>query len=417
MLNLLVKLSVLQLDIVLTVILLDFFPQSAPDKDIDVFTAKVTLRNSQKLMLQTSWNWDFLQDVFEGTKDRIPAMSNAVLKFVNKYHTAHFSFDLNRGGMKLKNTVSNFMERIYNVVLMSFNTLQNSIKHLGDQVKDMYSKASDSLMSMSVPDVRDGLANNARQVLKLSKDKMYVLLDKVKQFLSDTKFTVPGSEQKLSSLEMFQLTFWSVSKAIDRAIQWFVSITEKISDYIRRIEFTIPGTKVVINGNEVMDKLKSVYDQLTHSLFRGFELLNRTVNDFFQVISEKGENFITFLKDENVKFATQVDVIYADVLQSSKQHTEEAKRHVAEYKDLTKQKIQEAYNALSMEHVTNNAKETLSIFRSHLYQGLNETVDLMRKTSQATAPYIRVSNKKMDIEVPLPFHWKSFSEWPTQSKQ
>lgn len=400
-------------------ILLDFFPhlQSSPDKDIDVFTAKATLRNSQKLMLQTSWNWDFLHYVIEGTKDRIPAMANAGLTFVNKYHTAHFGFDLNRGGMKLKNTISSVIERIYNEVLMSFNTLQNFVKHLGETVKEVYSKGSDSLMSMSVLDVRDRLAHNARQVLKLSKDKMHVLLDKVTQFLSDAKFTVPGSDQKLSSLEMFQLTGWSVSKAMDRAIERFASFMEKISDYIRGIEFTIPGSEVVMNGNEIMDKLKYVCDDLTLSLNRGFELLHKTVNNVFQVIFEKGENFITFLKDENVKFATQVDIIYAEVLQSSKQHTEEAKRHMAKYKDLSKQKIQEACNALSMEHVTNNVKETVSIFQSHLYQGLNETVALMRKTSQATAPYIRVSNKKMDIEVPLPFYWKSFSEWPTQSRQ
>uniref|UniRef100_A0A3Q1IGH9 Vitellogenin domain-containing protein n=1 Tax=Anabas testudineus TaxID=64144 RepID=A0A3Q1IGH9_ANATE len=390
---------------------------SAPDKDIEVFTAKATLRNSQKLMLQTSWNWGFLHDVMEGTKDRIPAMADAGLKFVNKYHTAHFGFDLNRGGMKLKNAIFNVIEKIYNEVLMSLNALPNSIKHLGDQVKHIYSKVSDSLMSISVLDVRDKLANNARQALKPGKDKMYNLLDKVTQFFSGTKLTVPGSEQKLSILEVIQLSFWSVSKAIDRAMQRFASLMETISDYIREIEFTIPGTRVVINGHWIIDKLKSLYDKLTHSLLNGYELLPKTVNGSFQVISEKGENLFTFLKDENVKLATRVDVIYAEALQSSKQHTEEAKRHVAMYKDLTKQKIQEAFNALSMEHVTNNAKEGVSIFQSCLYRGLNETVDLMRKTSQATAPYIKVSNKKMDIEVPLPFYWKSFSEWPMPSRQ
>lgn len=410
---------VFQPETVLTMIVFDFFPhpQSSPDKDIDVFTAKVTLRNSQKLMLQTTWNWDFLHDVIEGTKDRIPAMANAGLTFVNKYHTSHFGFDLNRGGMKLKNTIFSVIDRIYNELLMSFNTLQNSVKYLGDKVKEVYSKGSDSLISMGFLDVKDTLAHNAKQVLKLSKDKMHVLLDMVTQFLSDTKFNMPGSDQKLSSLEMFQLTGWSVSKAIDRAIQRFASLMEKISDYIRGIELTIPGSEVVINGDEIMDKLHSLYDDLTHSLHRGFKLLHKAVNDFFQVISENVENFITFLKDKNVKFASQVDVIYAEVLQSSKQHTEEAKRHMAKYRDLSKQMIREACSGLSLEHVTNNVKETVSIFQSHLYQGLNETVALMRKTSQATAPYIRVSNKKMDIEVPLPFYWKSFSEWPAQSRQ
>ncbi|XP_070776697.1 apolipoprotein B-100 [Enoplosus armatus] len=390
---------------------------STPEKDTDVFTAKATLRNSQKLILQTSWNLDFLHDVIEGTKDRIPAMNDAVLKFINRYHTAHFGFDLNRGGINLKNTVFNLVDTAYFEGPMSFNTLQNSIKHLGDQGIDMYRKASDSLMSMSEQDV----AHEARVVLRQIEDKIKVLLDAVTQFLSDTKFTLPGSEEKLSGLEMSLRARRSVSRAITRASQRLASLVEKISRYIREIEFTIPGTNVVVNGNEIMDRLKSstisVYRQLRHSVHRGFNLLHSTVNDLFQVIAEKGKNIIADLNAKNVEISYQVNAIYADLLQSLNQHIEEAKRCVADYKDLLKLNIQEAYNALSMEHVNNKAKEFISILQSHLYGGLNESVDLMRRTSQSTAPYIKVSDKKMDIEIPLPFLWKSFSEWPTQSRQ
>ncbi|KAK2825862.1 hypothetical protein Q5P01_020076 [Channa striata] len=376
---------------------------SAPHKDIDVFTAKATIRNSQKLNLQMSWNWDFFHDVTEGTKDRIPAMADAGLKFINKYHVAHFGFDLNRGGVKLKNAVSSGIDRAHDEVMMSLNTLQKLIKHLCDRTKEVYSNASDSLMSTSVRDVVDELAHKAREVLKFSKEKMFVLLNEVTQFLSNIRFTVPGSERKLSSLEMIQLTLWSTSSCIKQAIQSFVHFVEKISNYIRRTEFSIPGTDVVINGNKA-------------SVRKGFDSLHKTFSDFFHLIYNKSESFVTFLKDENIKIVSQADVIYAEILQFSKQHTEEAKKYMAEYKKLTKLKIHQAYTAVSMEHVTTSAKETLSVLQSHLYRGLNETIDLMKTSSQATAPYIRVTNKKMDIDIPLLFHWKSFSEWPTQPR-
>ncbi|XP_070698840.1 apolipoprotein B-100 [Pempheris klunzingeri] len=391
---------------------------STPEKDTDVFTTKATLRNSEKLIVQTSWNWDFLHDVFEGTKDRIPAMTDAMLKFINKYHTAHFGFDLNRGGMKLKNTVSNVIERAYHEV--PFNKLQNSIKHLDDQGTDIYRKASDSLMSLRVQNVIDRLAQDVKQVLKRIEDEMYVLLDSSTQFLSDIKFTVPGSEEKISSLEMVQRARRSLSRVADGVMQALASLVEMISEYIRKTEFTIPVTGVVFNGNEIMDKLsstKSIYDQLRHSVHRGFAFLHKTVNDLFQEITEKSDNFITYLRDENVEVAAQVDAIYAEVLQSSKQHIEEAKRYVAEYKDLGKLRTQEAYDALSMESVNNDTKEFINTLQSHLYSGLNEGINLMRRTSQSTAPYIRVTDKKMDFEIPLPFHWKSFNEWPSQFRQ
>lgn len=301
-----------------------------------------------------SWNWDFLHDMIEGTKDRIPAITDTILKFINKYHIAHFGFDLNRGCMKLKNTVSNGIERAYNEVPVSFTTLQNSIEHLNDQGRDMYRKASDNLMSMRIRDVIE-------QVRRYSEDKIYTLGE------------------------------------INQSLSIFVN---KITQYIREAEFTIPGTDV-INGNDIYEKLRSSADQLKHSLQKLLNLLRKTGNDIAQVIAEICENFIMYLKD--VEIASNVDAIHAEIRQFSKS-IEETKRSIAKYKDHTKQKVQDVYNALNKERVNNDTKELVNIFQSHLYGGLNEFVDLMRRTSQSTAPYIRVSNKKLDIDIPLPFH-------------
>lgn len=367
-----------------------------------------------------SWNWDFLHHLFEGTKDRIPAMSDTVLKVINKYHMDHFGFDLNQGGIKLKNTVSNVIERAYHEAPMSFNGLQHSIKHLSDQGRDMYREASDSLMSMRFHSILDMLSNNARGVYRYSEDKIYAFVDAAKQFLRKIKFTIPGTKEKLSGLEMLQLARRSVSRATDRAIQRFSSLMEQIFRYMRDVEFTIPGTDVIVRGNEIMDNLSSSmtfeYNKLKFSVDRGFDWFRRTINDFILAIAEKGQNFITYLQNENAVIASEVDAIHTDIMQSSIQHIQEAEMRVAEYRDLTNLMIQEAYRALNMERVNNDTKEVISIFQSHLYGGLNDFVDLMRRTSQSTAPYIKVSETKMDIEIPLPFIWKSFSEWPEQSR-
>lgn len=391
---------------------------STPEKDTDVYTAKVTLRNSRKLILQTSWNWDFLHDVIEGTKDRIPAMTNAVLKFINKYHVAHFGFDLNRGGIKLKNTVSNFVERVYQGVLMYCNTLQSAVKQFAEQGRNLYREASDSLMSMSVRNSADRLAHEARLVLRHGEDKIFVFIDAVAEFLTDITFKLTESDENPLNLEMLQQTCLS---ELEKTIQGFASITPKIFRLFREMRFIIPGTDVSVNGNEIIDELsfstRSAYDQLRQTLHNGFSLLYKAVNNFVHIIAEIGENFRTYLKNENVEIMPQVDEIYGEVLKSSKQEIEQAKRHMGTYKDFTKMKIQEAYNTLSVECVNNSTKEIISILQSHLYGGLNEGVDLMRRASQSTAPYIIVENKKADIEIPLPFPWKSFNEWPMQFRQ
>ncbi|XP_034531344.1 apolipoprotein B-100 [Notolabrus celidotus] len=394
---------------------------SSPEKDTDVLTAKATLKNSQKLMFQMSWNWDFLNDFIEGAKMKIPAITDAVVKFINKYHMAHFGFDVSRGGMKLKNTMSNVIERAYHEVPLSFDSLQDSITNTLDQGKEMYRKASDRLMSIDVQDFMDRLAREVKPALKHSEGKILDMLDAITEFLGKVKFPVPGSEEELSGLEMIRKARRSVTRAADRATQRFAGLLEKVSNSIREIELTIPGTGVVVNGNEIMDKLetaaKNALNQVVRLMRRGFEWLLQTVNDFMQVIAEKGDRVMNYLQKQNAEIAPDIEAFHANVLESSERRIEEAKRFVSEYKDLTKMNIQEVYSAFNMERVNTNAYEFISILQSHLHGGLNEGVDLIRQASQSTAPYLKVSNKKMEVEIPLPFLWKSFSDWPTQSRQ
>uniref|UniRef100_A0A3Q2R232 Apolipoprotein B n=1 Tax=Fundulus heteroclitus TaxID=8078 RepID=A0A3Q2R232_FUNHE len=90
--------------------------QSTPGKDTNILTAKASLKNSEKLVLQTSWNWDSVNDFITGFRDRIPLMTSAVLKFINKHHTSAFGFDLSRGGVKLRNSLLNLIDRVYQEV-------------------------------------------------------------------------------------------------------------------------------------------------------------------------------------------------------------------------------------------------------------------------------------------------------------
>lgn len=354
--------------------------------------------------------------MIEGTKDRIPAMSNAVLKFMNKYHVDYFGFDLNRGTMKLKNTFSNFIQRAYHEVSMSLTNLYISIRNVNDQGQEIYRKTSDSLMSMRMQDITETLSLEYGRIVNYIEDQLHYFLHTVRHFLRNTKLAVPGREEKLSGLEMLHLAHRSASRASERVFQVLANFLEKISSYIRKVEFTLPGTGTAINGNEVMDKVISsmnfAYDQLKLSERKGLDFLHKIVYAFGQVIVKKGDNFLSYLQDENIVISSKVDAIHEDIMKSSQKYYKEANIILEEYKELSNFNIQQAYQALNMEQVNNDTRQVINIFQSHLYGGLNEFVDLMRRTSQNTTPYVKVSNTKMDVEIPLPFLWRSFSELP-----
>ncbi|XP_030615071.1 apolipoprotein B-100 [Archocentrus centrarchus] len=375
---------------------------SSPERDIEVFTAKVLLRSSQKLVIQTSWNQDFLWEVMEGTKHRVPAMTDAVFKCINKYHTSHFGFDINRGSKKLKNMLSYTIERAYDEVPVSCTTLQHLVQNFADQARDQYQKASDVLISTSVLDALDRLFEKVKHAMKHCKNNVNALLDAISGFLIETQFKVPGSERKCSLME---------------AVQEVCSLVEKISADIRKMKFTIPGSDVFVNGDELMDNMEYFLVQLREGVIRVLSVLYLTAADSLRIIAEKAENFLTYLKDQNAEIYSQVDAVYAEVQQYSNQHSQESQRCMAEYKDLIKLKIQEAFNTLNMERINDGTNRFISILQVRFNEGLDTSVALLTQASQSTAPYITVSNKKMDIEVPLPFLWKSFSEWPMHLRQ
>uniref|UniRef100_A0A3Q4MFX2 Uncharacterized protein n=1 Tax=Neolamprologus brichardi TaxID=32507 RepID=A0A3Q4MFX2_NEOBR len=382
---------------------------SSPDRDTDVFAAKVSLRNSQKFFVQTSWNRDFLWDVMEGTKHRVPAMTDAVFKCINKYHTSHFGFDINRGSKKLKNTLSYAIERAYDQVPVSCPTLQDWVQNFADGARDNYRKASDVLMSMTVQDAIDRLFETVKRVMKQCENNMNVLLDAALQFVNDTRFIVPGSERKLSLMEAVQ--------EARSAIQRINGLVENISTDIRKIRFTVPGSDAFVSGDEIMEKVGNILDQLRKGVISAINVLHLTAAGCLRVVAEKAESFLAYLQDQNSEISSKVDAIYADVRQFSEQHGEEAQRCTTEYRDLIKLKTQKALNALSMERVNDGSSRIISILQVRFYEGLEASVALMTRVSQSTAPYVRVSEQKMDIEIPLPFLWRSFSEWPTPLRQ
>ncbi|XP_054909551.1 apolipoprotein B-100 [Poeciliopsis prolifica] len=365
---------------------------STPGQDTNIFTAKALLRNSDKLVLQTSWSWDSVNNLITGFKDRIPLMTNALIKFLNKYHTSHFGFDLNRGSVKLRNAVLNLLDKIHQEVRAFVSMMQDSVQTAADRGKNAYMEASDILRFTNMVNLTDILMDELRSGLKHTWHSTEVLLCPVRDFLDNKNFSVPGSGEKMSIMEMFS----SVMKGIYEQIRWTA--------------FTIPGTDVLLDGNKIMETVKRDLAAMTYHVM---EFLQRTLKDVFQLLAEKAEHLRVYVEDQNLKVSPLVQLVHRNIRTFFRQHTDQAQTFVSAYKDLVQVKVHEAYDAFSMERVNSATKGFISTLQSNLSQTVSERLNVMKTASQSAAPYIRMGKEKLDVEVPLPFLWKSFSEWPT----
>lgn len=406
--------------------------QTSPDKDTDLLSFKVTLKNSKRLNLQTSWQLNGFFDMVNGIKVRLPDMRAALYEFVNKYHRAHFGIDLNRAALKLKNAIANNIDRAYSNIPWAFDAIQNSIEHLSQQTKAMMKQTMKTMPEINFQDVISQVSNKVKELLKHYESNVKVLLDAVMKFLSETKFHLPGLEEKLTGQELYYKMRRSVSMAVRRAANRFTSLVETIVDtiasFVNEINFSLPITDVVVNGKDILRNLKSAVkstqDRVIQAMkkWEGLKLENllRNISDFIKLCIQRTGEFITSLKAEKLdELCNHLKGIYTEAsntgMQEIARQIQVAKTNVAEYKDKAQLKIQEVCNEISMEKLNSEISESISALENHLRANIENIIEYSKNASQHTQPYIKVTSKKVDVDIPLPFYWSSFSEWPTMT--
>lgn len=407
--------------------------QSSPDKDTDLLSFKVTLKNSERLNLQTSWQLNGFFDMVNEIKVRLPDMTAAIYDFVNKYHKAHFGIDLNRAALKLKNAIANSIDRACSNIPKAFDAVQNSIEHLSQQSKAMIKRTMKSMPEINFQDVISQVSNKVKELLRHYESNVRVLLDAVMKFLSETKFHLPGLEEKLTGQELYYKMRRSVSMAVRRAANRFTSLMETIADtiasFVNEINFSLPITDVVVNGKDILRNLKSAVKSTQEWIIQamkkweGLKLENllQNISDCIKLCIQRTGEFITSLKAEKLdELSNHLKGIYTEAsntpaMQELARQIQVAKTNAAEYKDKAKVKIQEVCNEISLEKFNSEISESMSVLENHLRANIENIIEYSKKASQHTQPYIKVSSRKADVDIPLPFYWNSFSEWPSMT--
>lgn len=409
------------------------FIQSTPDKDTDLLSLKMTLKNSEKLSVQVGYHFSGLSDMINGLKDRLPSILAALHKFINQYHIDHLGIDLNRAALKLKNALSNGIDKAYLEIPRMFDAMQTSFEQAKQQGNRMWRRMLESLPQDDLQEFIRRFFSSANEFLKTYESNMRVLLDAALKFLRNTKFHLPGLEEKLTGQELYNKFREYISKAIDRVTTRFYSLMEAIVDtisgHINKVEFTLPGTTKVISGKKILKDLRSAMKSAKDTIMqavkeweklRSEEVFEDLMN-FLKVYTQRAEDFLNSLKTEKLEeLSSHVSGIYKEagnleVMKKIREWTKEAKRGLTELKDFSKSVVQELYNQMSMEKLNSKLNDLLMAVESYINSLFKSYLAFMKSLPSYTEPYVRVSNKKTDVDIPLPFYWKSFSEWPSMA--
>lgn len=215
--------------------------QSEPTTDVEIMALKMSVINSEKLNVQTTWNMEVPTEVLLVVKAKVPEIMSAV-----------------------------YMEDILSVPQKIADKLEGSIEQITDQGKVIYKRAAENIAAMDLTPITDKLSDSVMFVLRQYQKNVQVLLDAAIKFLRETQFQIPGLEGKMSDLEAYQKLSGCFTELVEEAIrkvpEFFTSYGAAILEQIRNIEFTLPGSSNLVSGRKILDDLMAIMEMIQEQL-------------------------------------------------------------------------------------------------------------------------------------------------------
>ncbi|KAK9531434.1 hypothetical protein VZT92_010860 [Zoarces viviparus] len=367
---------------------------SEPTNDIEVLGLKLSLMNSEKLNLQTTWNMEMPYEMMLGLKKQVPTVMEIV---------------------------SDPAVKTYNTIYRHARSLEGSFEEARYQGKVMFKRAVDNFVAVIPYNCMTTVTEKTILILKEYQKKVEIVLNAVVKFLRETKFQLPGYEQKLSGLEVYQKYSAFIADVSEEAVQkvpeYIVSTFTAVLDFVQAIEFTLPGSNNVVSGREILEDLfvalRKIQEQVVVIVRKVGEIqLEDVINKlsaFVQFTTEQSERFLQTLESQNVEslstFVTDVynDAINSRLLADVAKQVEKARKIVVEYLNAVKAKLQNTLADISFEQLQADILSWIDLLVKRVNAIHNIVIKTLKEKSKSVQQFVRIGDRQMEIDIPIPF--------------
>uniref|UniRef100_A0A8C7YHS1 Vitellogenin domain-containing protein n=1 Tax=Oryzias sinensis TaxID=183150 RepID=A0A8C7YHS1_9TELE len=319
-------------------------------KDVDIVGLKMSVMDSEKLNLQATWNMEMPYEMMLGLKKQVPS------------------------GM---NMLSDAAVKAYNKINKQFRSLKNYLERAKKQGKVLFNSAIERVMASDVSDVMTTVTERTIVILKEYQKRVKLFLNAAVKFLRETKFRIPGYEEKLSGLEVYKEFSAFVAdvseEAVERIPGYFTSMFADVLEQFQAIEFVFPGSDRIVSGKELLDDLLLALRQIQDA-----ENLSRFFSD---LISDA-------LNSQ----------IFADVAQQVK----EIHRIILEYFKAVSDKIYNIVADVSTEQLRSDIQSWIDLSVKRLNSFHNDIIRALKETTKNVKKYVKVTDRQIDVDIPLP---------------
>lgn len=354
----------------------------------------MSVMESKRLNLQTTWNTEMPYEMMLQVKKQVPV----VTKMVSEPSVA-----------------------IYGKMRRHTSILGDSLEGAKEQSKLMFKKGFEKLAAVKPRLAMTTAVENMITIAKGYQKRVEVILNAVVRFLRDTKFQLPGFEKRLSGLEIYQKSnafVAEVSEKSARFIPEYISpVFNNVLDYVSAFEFTLPGSNYVVRGREILDDLfvalKKIQDQVILTVRKIGDIQLEDIvgkySAFVQFTTEQSEKLFKTLKSQNPdRLYTFVSSTYQEVINSPflgqvATQVKEVHKIVLEYLKVVSAKVHDLLSDISTEQLQVDIQSQIDFVVKRVNAFQNDTIRMLKEKSKAVEPFVRVEERQVEIDIPLPF--------------
>ncbi|XP_061561136.1 apolipoprotein B-100-like [Phycodurus eques] len=358
-----------------------------PQTDIDILALKMSVMNSEKLNIQTSWNMEMPYEMMLGLKKNAPVVVQ---------------------------TVTTPAIMTYDKISRYARSLEGSFQQARNQGTVMLNRAVDNFAAVNPSDMLTSVKVQTNIIVRKYQKKVETFLDAAVKFLRETKFLIPGYAQRLSGLEVYQKCSTFVAEVYDKVIQnvsKFLFFTVKAAvESFEAIEFKIPGSSLIVSGRDILNDsfraLRIVQDQVSATVRH---VGGNTIEDILRDLSALNKRLLEILRSQDVaKLPALVTDMYQEAIDSHVftsvvKQIEKVHHIISEYLKTMTTNLQNILANISTEQLQSDIQYSIDLMLKRANAFHHNIIRILKEKSKTVEPFVRVGDRQMEVDIPFPF--------------
>ncbi|XP_041661447.1 apolipoprotein B-100-like [Cheilinus undulatus] len=329
---------------------------SAPEVDVDILIIKAAPKDADKMSLQVAYNMEAPKVLLSEAKTRLPSIISTLTMFADKYQITGYI-------VELKNSVVTRISEAYDAAV----------------------NYDASLSQLSIF-FRNFIVQYQRTV--------QTFLDAVIKVLRETQFKLPGTDEMTTLPEVLKKLTSSIAAMLDVIIQGVYQIVEvylnSFVDMISNVKVRMPVGDAVSVG-QVFEQVKATYKAIFDGLvdfvknMESLDTMLEKIGETLKAVVEKSQQLVDSVQSDYLDaLFININILYRNVVTVLKT-------------------VVDQVSALDFEQLNSTVEYVMDTL-IYVVETINNTVyGILQGASAEAQTYMKVSDGRLEIELPIPF--------------